>query len=144
MSNEILIDAYNKKNKGAVNLELEKIFIALGKDFEKFVVEVGKIEGVGSLTRKQLIGKLAYLGYKGIVKTEKKPEVKKGSDPTKKDLLLAICGALDCKIDSIATLNNVKKSELSFLLVEINFLKADIADMHEELDKWTGINDDED
>lgn len=131
MANEVLIDAYLKGDLQTVNTELVKIFNSFNRDLNKtvdYIYNIQEVQGVRGrkpLTRGCIIGKLSYMGEKNIVPA-KPAKPKKDTGPTKKDILLDIVDALQCSINDIDTFNNVKKSQLTFLLNEVNTLKADI------------------
>jgi len=103
-------------DKGAFNLELKKEF-EKSLDLE-ILLEVLKSEDI-NLTRKQVIGKLSFVGCKNIV--PKKETVKKPKDdgPSKKELIKELADLVDLQVTDILTFNNVKKSEISGLITAI-------------------------
>ena len=123
MANEIIIQAFEKKDLKTVNTELVKMFNCCNRDITMLMSELSEIDKVKTMSRATVIGKLGYMGEKNIVpKVEK---VKKDTGPTKKELFNKVVVLLGCAVGDIDTFNNVKKSQLQFL---ITFLEMELAD----------------
>ena len=123
MANEIIVQAFEKKDLKTVNTELVKMFNCCNRDITMLMSELSEIDKVKTMSRATVIGKLGYMGEKNIVpKVEK---VKKDTGPTKKELFNKVVVLLGCAVGDIDTFNNVKKSQLQFL---ITFLEMELAD----------------
>ena len=125
MANEIIIEAYGKKDLKTVNTELVKMFNCCNRNLGMLMGKLKDIEGVKALSRKSIIGKLSYMGEKNIVPKVDAP-AKKDTGPTKKELVSKLVKLLECSIDDIATFNNVKKSEIEFVTTRIKLLREQI------------------
>jgi hypothetical protein len=120
----VLKQLFDGGDKGAFNLELKK-------EFEKsldlsVLLEVLKSEEI-NLTRKQVIGKLSFVGCKNIVPKTDKPKTVKDDGPSKKELIKTLADLVDLAVTDLLTFNNVKKSEIDSLISAIECkLSADI------------------
>ena len=114
MSN--LKELFDNGDKGKFNL-------ALKSEFEKslnleVLLEVLKSEEI-NLTRKQVIGKLSFVGCKNIVPKTDKPKKPKDDGPSKKELIKSLADLVDLAVTDLLTFNNVKKSEIDGLISAI-------------------------
>ena len=123
MANEIIVQAFEKKDLKTVNTELVKMFNCCNRDITMLMSELSEIDKVKTMSRATVIGKLGYMGEKNIV--PKVETVKKDTGPTKKELFNKVIVLLGCAVGDIDTFNNVKKSQLQFL---ITFLEMELAD----------------
>ena len=123
MANEIIVQAFEKKDLKTVNTELVKMFNCCDRDITMLMSELSEIDKVKTMSRATVIGKLGYMGEKNIV--PKIETVKKDTGPTKKELFNEVVVLLGCTVGDIDTFNNVKKSQLQFL---ITFLEMELDD----------------
>jgi hypothetical protein len=118
----VLKQLFDGGDKGAFNLELKK-------EFEKtldlsVLLEVLASEEI-NLTRKQVIGKLSFVGCKNIVPKTEKVKKPKDDGPSKKELIAELCDLLNIPVTDVLTFNNVKKSEIDNLIASIECKLSD-------------------